>query len=75
MLLRFFPPADPDGQIRIHQPGICRFVRQSADRRESKVDGRCSVARLFQIDAVGSPTVLLNASRDSGAIAHMRTCP
>ena len=54
MLFRSFHPADSGGQIRTQQPGICRFVRQSPNRREPKVDGRCSVVLLFQIDAIAS---------------------
>ena len=54
MLFRSFHPAGSGGQIRTQQPGICCFVRQSPDRREPKVDGRCSVALLFQIDAIAS---------------------
>ena len=54
MLFRFFHPADSGGQIRTQQPGICRFVCQSPNRREPKVDGRCSVALLFQIDSIAS---------------------
>ena len=54
MLFRSFHPADSGGQIRAQQPGICRFVRQFPNRCEPKVDGRCSVALLFQIDAITS---------------------
>ena len=54
MLFRSLYSADSGGQIRTQQPGICRFVRQSPNRREPKVDGRCSVACLFQIDAIAS---------------------
>ena len=54
MLFRSFHPGDSGGQIRIQQPGICRFVRQSPNRCKPKVDGRCSTALLFQIDAIAS---------------------
>ena len=38
MFFRSFHPADSGGQIRTQQPGICRFVRQSANCREPKID-------------------------------------
>lgn len=52
MLSRAFHAADAGGQIRTQQPGICCFVRQSPNRREPKVDGRCSIVGLLQIDAI-----------------------
>ena len=54
MLFRSFYPADSGGQIRTQEPGIRRLIRQSPNRGEPKVDGRRSVALLFQIDAIAS---------------------
>jgi hypothetical protein len=54
MFFRSFHTADSGGQIRAQQSGIYRFVRQSPNRREPKVDGRCSVALLFKTDAIPS---------------------
>jgi hypothetical protein len=51
VLFRSFHPTDSGGQIRTQQPRICRFVGQSPNRREPKVDGRCGIALLFQIRA------------------------
>jgi len=70
MLFRSFHPADSGGQIGTQQPCICRFVCQAPNRREPKVDGRCSVALLFQIDAIA---VLLKASRGSEQYQSMKS--
>ena len=54
MLLRPSYPSDSGGQIRTQQPGISGLVRQSANGREPKIDGRCSVTRLLQIESISS---------------------
>jgi hypothetical protein len=68
---RSFHPANSGRQIRAQQPRIYRLIRQSPNRCEPKVDGRFSVAFLFQIDAIASHGVLLKASRGSGQYGSM----
>src|SRR3989442_13063352 len=54
-----FHAADSRRQFRTEEPGIGRFVRDTSDSSESKIDRGRSVVALFEVNAI---------AKDRGAI-------
>jgi hypothetical protein len=60
-----FHAADSRRQFRTEEPGIGRFVRDTSDSSESKIDRGRRVVALFEVNAIRRTTARLKASRGS----------